>query len=63
MGQLIFIVYVNVTWRNIDSCIRLFVDECIIYRKITNKNNIEKLRKDLNTLGEWAVENWMKKFP
>ena len=63
LGQLMFIVYVNDTWRNIDSCIRLFVDECIIYRKITNKNNIENLRKDLDTLGEWAVGNWMKKFP
>jgi len=63
LGQQIFIVYVNGTWRNIDLCIRLFVEECIIYRKIKNKNNIEKLRKDLNTLGEWAVENWMKKFP
>ena len=26
----------------------------------TNKNDIEKLQKDLDTLGEWAVENGMK---
>jgi len=29
-------------------------------RKITNKNDKEKLQKDLDTLGEWAVENGMK---
>jgi 23S rRNA A2030 N6-methylase RlmJ len=34
-----------------------------IYRKITNKNNIEKLQKYLDTLGEWAVENWIKRNP
>jgi hypothetical protein len=32
----------------------------IIYRKITNKNDIEKLQKDLDTLGEWVIENGMK---
>jgi hypothetical protein len=28
-----------------------------VYRKITNKNGVEK--KDLDTLGEWSVENGM----
>ena len=41
-------------------CIRLFARDCIIYRKITNKNDIDKLHKDLDTLGEWAIENGMK---
>ena len=56
-------MYVNDIWRNINSCIRLFVDDCIIYRKIKNKDDIEKLQKDLDTLGEWAVENGMKINP
>ena len=62
LGPLLFLVYVNI-WRNIDSSIRLFADNCIIYRKITNKNDIGKLQKDLDTLGEWAVENGMKINP
>jgi len=49
-------VQVNDIWRNMDWSIRLFADDCIIYRKITNKNDIEKIQKDLDTLGEWAVE-------
>ena len=63
LGPLEFLVYVNNTWRNIDSSIRLFADDCIICRKITNKNDIENLQKCLDTLGEWAIENWMKINP
>ena len=51
-GPLLFPVYVNNIWRNIDLSVRLLSDDCIIYRKITNKNYIEKLKKDLYTLGE-----------
>ena len=63
LGPLLFLVYVNDIWRNIDSCIRSFADDCILYRKITNKNDIDKFQKDLDTLGEWAVENGMKINP
>jgi len=63
LGPLLFIVYVNDIWRNSDSSIRLFANYCIIYGKITNKNNIQRLQKDLDTLGEWAVENGMKINP
>ena len=51
LGPLLFLVYVNDIWRNIDSNIRLFAEDCMIYRKITSKHDIEKLQKDLNTLG------------
>jgi len=43
--------------------IKLFADNCIIYRKITNKNDIGKLQTDLDALGEWAVETGMKINP
>ena len=59
-GPPLFLVYVNDIWRKIDLSIRLFADNCIIYRKILNKNDIEKLQKELDTLGEWSVENEMK---
>jgi hypothetical protein len=35
-------VYVNDIWRNIESTIRLFADDCIIYRKIINNKDMEK---------------------
>jgi len=63
LGPLLFLVYINDIWRNVDSSIRLFADDSTIYRKITNKNDIEKLQKDLDTLGEWAVENGIRINP
>jgi hypothetical protein len=39
LGPLLFLVHVNYIWRNIDSNSRLFTDDCMIYRKITNKKD------------------------
>jgi len=33
LGPLLFLGYVNDIWRNIDSCNRLFADDCILIRK------------------------------
>jgi len=63
LGPLLFLAYVNDIWRNMESTIRLFADECIIYRKMINNEDMEKLRKDLDRLGEWAVKNAMKVNP
>jgi hypothetical protein len=60
---LIFLAYVNVVSRNIESNIWLFADDCIIYRKITDSSDIHKLQTDLKGSGEWAVENEMKINP
>ena len=43
-----------------ESTIRLFADDCVIYRKIINNADMENFQKDLDSLGEWAVENAMK---
>jgi len=47
-----FLAYVNDIWRYVDSTTRLFPDVSIIYRKITNENEIEMLQKNLDTLRE-----------
>ena len=52
--------YVNGIWRNIGTNIRLFVDDCILYRKITNSLDVEILQADLDGVGGWAIENEMK---
>jgi len=58
-----FLAYVHGISRNIESTIKLFVDDCVIYRKIINKKDIQNLQKDLDRLGEWTVENAMKTNP
>jgi len=57
LGLFLFLAYVNDIWRNIVSTIRLFADDCVIYKKIINNENIEKLQKDMNRLGEWVAVN------
>jgi hypothetical protein len=53
----LFFAYINDILRNTESTIRFFADDCIIYRKIKNNNDMETLQRDRNRLGEWAVEN------
>jgi len=54
-----FLAYVKNIWRNMESTIRLFADDCVIYRKIINNEDM----KDLDRLEEWAVENAMNINP
>jgi hypothetical protein len=63
LGPLLFLAYVNDIWMNIEFKIRLFAYDCIIYRKIVNNFDVEKLQADLDRLGDWAVGNEMKMNP
>jgi hypothetical protein len=63
LGPLLFLAYINDIWRNMESTIRLFADDCVIYRKIIISEDMDKLQKDLDRLGEWATENEMRINP
>ena len=52
-GTLLFIAYVNDIGRNMESTIKLFADDCVIYRQ-NYKKDMKKLQKDVDRLGEWA---------
>ena len=53
LGPLLFLAYVNDIWRNVESHIGLFADDCILYRKIRESRDIDSLQEDLNRLREW----------
>jgi hypothetical protein len=59
-GPLIFHAYVNDIRRNTASNIRFLGDDCIVYRKIMDSSDIDKLLTEINTLGKCALENEMK---
>jgi hypothetical protein len=44
LGPLLFLAYVNEIRRNMESSIRLFADDCVIYRKIIKTEDMEKLQ-------------------
>jgi hypothetical protein len=60
LGPPLFLAYVNNIWRSMESTIRLFADDCIIYRKIIKTEEMDILQKDLDRLGEWAEDIQVK---
>ena len=52
LAPLLFLAYVNDIGKNIDSNIRLFADDCVIYRKIFTNEDMIKLQRDVGRLGE-----------
>ena len=61
LGPLLFLAYINDLPNNIKSQIRLFADDCVLYRDIQNQFDHEQLQDDLNTLNKWQ-EDWQLKF-
>ena len=54
MGPLLFLIYINDIVLGIDSEIRLFADDCILYRLIRNLCDSAYLESDINNLHEWS---------
>jgi hypothetical protein len=40
LGLLLFLMHVNDIWKNMESTIKLFTKDCIIYMKIMNESDI-----------------------
>lgn len=54
LGPLLFLVYINDIGSNIVSSLRLFADDCVIYKEITEPNDSSILQSDLLKLAEWC---------
>ena len=61
LGPLLFLVYINDLPQDILSRIRLFADDCILYRKIKNQADSIILQNDINTLVKWE-KDWQMSF-
>ena len=54
LGPLLFFVFINHDLPDcVQSKIRLFADDCILYRHIKNQNDCNILQDGLNSLAEW----------
>ncbi|KAJ4440472.1 hypothetical protein ANN_08613 [Periplaneta americana] len=60
LGPLLFIIYVNDLCQDITSNVRLFANDCIIYRKIINNSDVDAIQTDLNNIYNWALKHRMK---
>ena len=61
LGPLMFLLYINDIGNNTSSTIRLFADDCLIYRYINNKDDSMSLQRDLDQLCLWASK-WQMSF-
>ena len=61
LGPIIFLCFINDISYNIVSTIRLYADDCILYRPIHSIEDCNILQKDLETLDKWA-NSWLLDF-
>ena len=54
LGPLLFLLYINDIVNNISSEIRLFADDCVLYRRIHCLDDCRALQSDIDTLLHWS---------
>ena len=60
-GPCLFLLYINDMPYTIQSNIRLFADDTIMYLTVSNQTDCQILQKDLNKLENWERE-WLMSF-
>ena len=54
LGPLPFLIYINDIGDNLTSPTRLFADDCVLYREITNPSDRITLQQDLDLILRWS---------
>ena len=54
LGFILFLIYIKVLPDGVThSTVRLSTDDCILYRHVTDKNDINRLQMDLDRIAKW----------
>ena len=61
LGPVLFLIFINDLPDNIRSSVRLFADDCVLYRNIKSPLDCHILQDDLNSLAKWETD-WQMKF-
>ena len=61
LGPLLFLIHINDLPETVSSQVRLFADDCLLYREIHSHQDQLQLQRDLESLETWA-EKWGMKF-
>ncbi|KAK7108867.1 hypothetical protein V1264_016528 [Littorina saxatilis] len=60
-GPLLFLCHINDLPQSVKSTVRLFADDCLLYREIRTFRDHLTLQEDLRKLEQWA-HKWGMKF-
>ena len=60
LGPLAFLIFINDIANGIGSCVRLFADDCMVYRKIRDQTDCMSLQSDLVKIESWVSKNKMR---
>ena len=56
LGPTLFLLYINDIVDSIQSDVRLFADDSMIYRSISSESDHHILQSDLNTISKWCID-------
>ena len=60
LGPLLFLCHINDLPERVKSKVRLFADDCLLYRQIRTDKDKAALQEDLLSLEKWAEECGMR---
>ena len=61
MGPVLFLLYINDLPEGLNSKVRLFADDCVLYREISTQGDSSLLQHDLDLLNRWE-RAWQMEF-
>ena len=61
LGPLLFLLYINDLPQSVRSSVRLFADDCLIYKTVSSLNDTITFQRDFDSLHEWG-SRWGMSF-